>query len=150
MHCVNTLAKAAYRLDPTLSLAIVIEINGCPYTGNIFTIKTELQCTQIFFTIKTVIISFFCLISDFFNDTNLHFSSQKLIKILYRFTFSLGFFSLYCYQDISPAAPSAALATPRRPHLSTAGAPVAAARVAAHWRSSPLVVVVGSGAAPPL
>ncbi len=37
------------------------------------------------------------------------------------------------------------MAAPGRPYLSTAGAPVAAARVAAHWRSSPLVVVMGAG-----
>jgi hypothetical protein len=47
------------------------------------------------------------------------------------------FVFLYCYQGHSPAAPSATLAAPGRPYLSTAGAPVAAARVAAHWRSSP-------------
>jgi hypothetical protein len=50
---------------------------------------------------------------------------------------------LYCFQDFSPAAPSAALAAPEGPYLATVGTPVAAAHVAAHWRSSPLVVVVG-------
>jgi hypothetical protein len=72
-------------------------LNGCPYTGNIFTIKNRV-------TVRT---------------------------------------NIYSYS-------SAALTAPRRPHLSTGGAPVDATRVAAHWRSSPLVVVVGSGAAPPL
>jgi hypothetical protein len=58
--------------------------------------------------------------------------------------FLIGVFSSTAIQILSPAAPSAALTAPRRPHLSTAGAPVAATRVAAHWRSSPLV------GAPPL
>ena len=107
--------------------------------------------TNFFFTIKTVIISYFCLISDLFNGTNLQFFISEIDKVPLPFHFLIGFFfSSTAIQILSPAAPSAALAAPRRPHLSTAGAPVAATRVAAHWRSSPLVVVVGSGAAPPL
>ncbi len=73
-----------------------------------------------------------------------HFFFSKIITF-HCFSF------LYCFQDFSPAAPSAALAAPVRPYLATVGTPVAAARVAAHWRSSPLVVVVvGAGSAPPL
>jgi hypothetical protein len=120
--------------------------NGCPYTGNIFTIKIELQCTRIFFTIKTVIISYFCLISDFFNGTNLQFFISEVDKVPLPFHFLIWvFFPSTAIQILSPAAPSAALAASRRPHLSTAGAPVAATRVVLV-----LVVVVGSGAAPPL
>jgi hypothetical protein len=124
--------------------------NGCPYTENIFTIKNRVTVHTSIFTLKTVIISFSYSISEFFYDTNLHIFFSKLVK--YPFTVSLSFywFFLYCFHGLSPAAPSATLAAPGRPYLSTVGAPVAAARVAEHWHSSPLVVVVGAGTAPPL
>jgi hypothetical protein len=91
-------------------------------------------------------------ISGFFYDLN--FPLLRLKNNYSPFNVSLSFhcFSfLYCFQVFSPAAPSAALAAPERPYLATVGTPVAAARVAAHWRSSPLVVVVvGAGSAPTL
>jgi hypothetical protein len=118
--------------------------NGCPYTGNIFTFKNRVTEHKIIFTLKSVIISFSYSVSGFFYDTNLHFFFSKIVNLRLPFhSLSICFFFLYCFQDLSPAAPSAALAAPGRPYLATTGAPLAAARVAAHWRSSPLVVVVG-------
>jgi hypothetical protein len=39
--------------------------------------------------------------------------------------------------ELSPAAPAAALTAPERPSLPTVGTTVAAARIAAHWHTSP-------------
>ncbi len=50
--------------------------------------------------------------------------------------------------ELSPAAPAAALTAPERPSLTAVGTTVAAARIAAHWPTSPLVVVVEAGSAP--
>ncbi len=79
---------------------------------------------KIIFTLKTSDNIF--LVSGFFYDKNLHIFFSKNNKS--PFTVSLSFywfFFLYCFQDLSPAAPSAALAAPGRPYLSTVGAPVA-------------------------
>jgi hypothetical protein len=119
--------------------------DGCPYTGDIFTFKNRVTVHKIIFTLKTVTVSFSYSISGFFYDTTFRIFFSKIFNLRLPFHFlSIGYF-LYCFQDLSLAAPSAALAAPGRPYLSTAGAPVAAARVAAHQRSSPLVVVVGAG-----
>ena len=52
--------------------------------------------------------------------------------------------------QLSPAAPAAAQTTPERPSLPAVRTAVAAARITAHWPTSPLVVFVGAGSAPPL
>ncbi len=52
--------------------------------------------------------------------------------------------------ELSPAAPAAELTASERPSLPTVGTTVAAARIAAHWPTSPLVGVVEAGSAPPL
>ncbi len=52
--------------------------------------------------------------------------------------------------ELSPAAPAAALTASERPSLPTVGTTVAAACIAAHWPTSPLVGVVEAGSAPPL
>jgi hypothetical protein len=107
---------------------------------------------MIIFTLKSVIVSFSYSISGFFYNMNFPFFLLKNNYSPFNDSLSFHCFSfLYCFQDFSPAAPSAALAAPERPSLATVGTPVAAARVAAHWRPSPLVVVVvEAGSAPPL
>jgi hypothetical protein len=106
----------------------------------------------IIFTLKSVIVSFSYSISGFFYDMNFPFFLLKNNYSPFYVSLSFHCFSfLYCFQDFSPAVPSAALAAPERPSLATVGTPVAAERVAAHWRPSPLVVVVvEAGSVPPL
>ena len=117
--------------------------NGCPYTGNIFTFKNRVTMHVIIFTLKSMIVPFSYSISGFFYDMNFPFFLHKNNYNPFNVSLSFHCFSfLYLCPNFSPAAPSAALAAPERPSLATVVTPVAAARVAAHWRPSPLVVVV--------
>ena len=117
------------------------------YSGNIFTFKISFTAHRIFLTLKNRI-----------KYSTLEFSVTKIcvlspLKGYFPSAVSHSFywfFFLHCFQGQSPAAPSAALAAPGRPYLTTVGASVTAARVAVHWRSSPLVTVVRAGTAPPL
>jgi hypothetical protein len=101
-----------------------------------------------------MIVPFSCSLSRFFYDFCFKFPSFFLLKNNKSpFKVSLYFHCFFknCFQDFSPAAPSTALAAPERPSLPTVGTTVTAARVAAHWRTSPLVVVVvEAGSAAPL
>jgi hypothetical protein len=52
--------------------------------------------------------------------------------------------------ELSPAAPAATLTAPERPSLPPVGSAVASAHIAVQRPTSPLVVVLGAGSAPPL
>jgi hypothetical protein len=111
--------------------------NGCPYTGDIFTFKISFTAHMIFFfTLKKMKIKYLAFefsLTEFlrviFTDRVLSASSFTLF-LLFLFYFFCSLLTRSC--------------------LATVGASGTAARVAAHWRSSSLVVVVCAGTAPPL
>ncbi len=100
--------------------------NGCPYTGNIFTVKNVLQVySRIFLHKNSVSLPFSCLIFFFFLWLE-YFTVFSLSKIsLKNLT---QFSSCKMFSDFLPAAPAAALAASERPSLPTVGTTVAAAR----------------------
>jgi hypothetical protein len=51
------------------------EDNGCPYAGNIFTVKNSLQCTRVFYIKKTVSLPFSCSVFLFSLTLALKFHS---------------------------------------------------------------------------
>ena len=81
------------------------------------------------------------------NFTVFILSKIKILPLMYH-SVTIDFLKLF--SELSPAAPAATLAAPERPSLPTVGTTVAAARIAAHWPTSPLGSVVEAGSAPKL
>jgi hypothetical protein len=120
--------------------------NGCPYTGNIFTVKIDLQEYGKIFLHKNpcsclspVQFSFFCLARrEYFTVFPSTFLKSHSVS-----------FCMYGFK-LSTSGPAAALAASERPSLSTVGTTVAAALAAAPRSSPPLGRVLVPGSAPSL
>jgi hypothetical protein len=120
-----------------------------PMRGIYLQLKSVLQCTRVFYIKKISVAAFSCSIFVFL---------WLSIKIPQFFLFkkhspkkiSLCFHYCELFSELLPAAPAATLAASVRPSLPTVGTTVAAARIAAHWSTSPLGRVVKAGSSPTL
>jgi hypothetical protein len=94
--------------------------NGCPYAGNIFTVKTVLLyiVQEYFFTLKKISVAAFLVFTFHFSLTLvLKFHSFIIFKTKSPSEISLFFRCCGLCSKLSPAAPAAALAASERPSL---------------------------------